>query len=85
MGAAALRRSRRRRLPAAADVRTQRFTSPGALPQAGVPHIALRYPDLYVDAERNRPITIRWQSFNNTTGSPVRIDLTATPRTARRC
>ena len=30
---------------------------------------------LYVDAVRERALTIRWESFNNTAGSQVRIDL----------
>ncbi len=54
---------------------TQRFSSPGAAPAAGVPHIALRYPDLYVDAIQDKPLTIRWESFSNTAASPVKIDL----------
>ena len=54
---------------------TQRFSSPGALPQTGIPHIALRSPDLYIDALRDSPLSIRWESFNNAGGSPVRIDL----------
>ncbi|MGB8860330.1 MAG: right-handed parallel beta-helix repeat-containing protein, partial [Ilumatobacteraceae bacterium] len=54
---------------------TQRFTSPLQAPQPGVEHIALRSPDLYVDAVRERALTIRWESFNNTVGSQVRIDL----------
>ncbi|MEX2171197.1 MAG: right-handed parallel beta-helix repeat-containing protein [Pirellulales bacterium] len=39
------------------------------------PHIALRSPDLYVDWERDKPHTIRWDSYNNTADLPVRIDL----------
>jgi parallel beta-helix repeat protein len=54
---------------------TQRFTSPGAAPEAGVEHIALRTPDLYVDAVRSRALPIRWESFENSAGSAVRIDL----------
>jgi len=54
---------------------TQRFTSPLQSPEAGVPHIALRTPDLYVDAVRNRALPIRWESFDNGTGSQVKIDL----------
>ena len=54
---------------------TQRFTSPLQAPQPGVEHIALRSPDLYVDAVRERALPIRWESFNNTAGSQVRIDL----------
>ncbi|HEY8431821.1 MAG TPA: right-handed parallel beta-helix repeat-containing protein, partial [Sandaracinaceae bacterium] len=54
---------------------TQRFTSPGTLPAPGVPHIALRTPDLYVDAVRERALPIRWESFGNDSGSDVRIDL----------
>jgi hypothetical protein len=38
-------------------------------------HIALRFPDLYVDWERNRPLSIRWDSYNNLSESLVRIDL----------
>jgi Ca2+-binding RTX toxin-like protein len=54
---------------------TQRFTSPGASPGAGIPHIALRSPDLYVDAVRGRQLAIRWESFANVNGSAVKIDL----------
>ncbi|MEQ8494665.1 MAG: right-handed parallel beta-helix repeat-containing protein, partial [Gammaproteobacteria bacterium] len=54
---------------------SQRFTSPLALPAAGQQHIALQSPDLYVDAVRDRALAIRWESFNNTGGSDVRIDL----------
>ena len=54
---------------------TQRFTSPGAAPEAGIPHIALQSPDLYVDAIRGKSLAIRWESFNNVDGSPVKIDL----------
>ena len=39
------------------------------------PHLALRFPDLYTDWERERPKTIRWDSYGNTTDSPIRIDL----------
>ena len=39
------------------------------------PHIALRFPELYTDWERDKPHTIRWEAFNNPTDSPVRIDL----------
>ena len=56
---------------------TQRFTSPGAAPEVGIPHIALRSPDLYVDAIRGKPLPIRWESFNNAALSPVKIDLYA--------
>ena len=38
-------------------------------------HIALRSPDLYVDWERNKPRSIRWDSYNNTSESLVQIDL----------
>ncbi|WP_457423984.1 right-handed parallel beta-helix repeat-containing protein [Roseateles sp. P5_E7] len=54
---------------------TQRFTSPLQTPEPGVAHIALRSPDLYVDAVRERALPIQWESFNNTVGSRVRIDL----------
>ncbi len=39
------------------------------------PHLRLTTPDLYKDWERNKPIDIRWDSFGNTLGSPVSIDL----------
>ncbi len=32
-------------------------------------------PDLYTDWELNKPIDIRWDSYGNTSGSPVIIDL----------
>ena len=38
-------------------------------------HIALRSPDLYVDWERSRPRSIRWDSYNNAGESLVQIDL----------
>ena len=40
-------------------------------------HLALRTPDLYVDSRRNKPQTIRWDSFGNATDGPVKIDLLA--------
>ncbi|MEX2185288.1 MAG: right-handed parallel beta-helix repeat-containing protein [Pirellulales bacterium] len=39
------------------------------------PHLALRFPDLYVDWERDRPRRILWDSFNNDSEASVRIDL----------
>lgn len=39
------------------------------------PHIALRYPDLYVDWERTVPHAIRWETYGNTAHRDVRIDL----------
>ncbi|MGK7942832.1 MAG: right-handed parallel beta-helix repeat-containing protein, partial [Crocosphaera sp.] len=39
------------------------------------PHIALRFPELYTDWEIDKPQIIRWETFNNPTNSPVRIDL----------
>ena len=39
------------------------------------PHIAIRYPDLYTDWQRDTPRLIRWESYNNVTESNVRIDL----------
>jgi parallel beta-helix repeat protein len=39
------------------------------------PHIALRYPDLYTDWERNAPHTIRWETYGNTLHRDVKIDL----------
>jgi parallel beta-helix repeat protein len=38
-------------------------------------HVALQFPDLYVDWERDVPHDIRWQSVTNTVNSQVRIDL----------
>ena len=46
----------------------------GELASAG-PHVALRYPDLYVDWQRDVAKTIRWESYDNSANSPVRIDL----------
>ena len=40
-----------------------------------VPHIALRYPDLYTDWERDTPHEIRWDTVGNSANSTVRIDL----------
>ena len=40
-------------------------------------HLALRTPDLYVDWERDKPQTIRWDSFGNAADGPVKIDLLA--------
>ena len=40
------------------------------------PQLFLRYhPDLYIDWERNRQHTIRWDSYDNAGLLPVRIDL----------
>jgi parallel beta-helix repeat protein len=39
------------------------------------PQIALRYPDLYTDWEENTPHAILWNTYENTTLAPVRIDL----------
>ena len=44
-------------------------------PRAGTPRIELRYPDLYTDLEKDKPLTIRWETFGNTGESPVRIEL----------
>ena len=38
-------------------------------------HLVLRSPDLYKDWDRNAPLNIRWDSFGNTSGTPVKIDL----------
>ncbi len=40
-----------------------------------LPRIDLRSPDLYRDWERDKQLPIRWETFGNTFGSPVRIDL----------
>ncbi len=39
------------------------------------PSIALRFPELYTDWQRDTSRTIRWNSYNNYTDVPVRIDL----------
>ncbi len=39
------------------------------------PSLALRFPDLYTDWEKERPHDITWDSFNNSSNSAVRIDL----------
>ncbi|HEV3343905.1 MAG TPA: right-handed parallel beta-helix repeat-containing protein, partial [Pirellulales bacterium] len=38
-------------------------------------HIALRFPDLYTDWEKNVPHGILWNTYNNSTHALVRIDL----------
>src|SRR6185437_13306018 len=40
-----------------------------------VTHIALRWPDLYTNWDLGAPHTILWESFNNTSQLPVKIDL----------
>jgi len=71
------------------DAAFLRLASRNAAPDAGAygntsadwaavnpaPHIALRFPELYTDWERDKPHTIRWETFNNPAGSAVRIDL----------
>ncbi|MRR35340.1 right-handed parallel beta-helix repeat-containing protein, partial [bacterium] len=42
---------------------------------SGAPRINLRFPDLYVDWEKFKPMDIRWETFGNNGDSPVRIDL----------
>jgi hypothetical protein len=42
---------------------------------AGAPRISLRFPDLYTDWEKDKPLDIRWETFGNAGESPVRIDL----------
>ena len=37
--------------------------------------IMLRFPDMYTDWEKLEPLTVRWETVNNTSHSPVRIDL----------
>ncbi len=39
------------------------------------PHLVLRSPDLYKDWERDKPLSIRWDSFGNANEDPVVIDL----------
>jgi uncharacterized repeat protein (TIGR01451 family) len=38
-------------------------------------HVALRFPDLYTDWEKQVTHTIRWDTYNNTSHDLVRIDL----------
>ncbi len=38
-------------------------------------HLVLRSPDLYKDWERDKPLSIRWDSYGNASDSPIRIDL----------
>ncbi|HEV3341825.1 MAG TPA: right-handed parallel beta-helix repeat-containing protein, partial [Pirellulales bacterium] len=43
--------------------------------QSTATHIALRFPDLYTDWEKNVPHDIRWDTHNNSAHALVRIDL----------
>ena len=43
--------------------------------QSEATHLALRFPELYTDWERDRQQTILWDSYGNTADSAVRIDL----------
>ncbi len=43
--------------------------------RTGAPRISLRYPDLYADLEKDKPLTLRWETFGNSSESPVRIEL----------
>ncbi len=47
----------------------------GGRDDAGAPRIALRYPDLYTDWERGEFGTIAWQTYGDSAGAAVRIDL----------
>ncbi|MCC7081093.1 MAG: right-handed parallel beta-helix repeat-containing protein [Burkholderiales bacterium] len=42
---------------------------------ATTPRINLRFPELYTDWEKDKPLTIRWETFGNSGDTPVRIDL----------
>ncbi len=46
-----------------------------ALDVAQPAHLVLISPDLYEDWHRDRAIAIRWQSFGNSSNSPINIDL----------
>jgi hypothetical protein len=48
---------------------------PAEQQQSPATHIALRAPELYLDWERDRPLPIRWETYNNAADSRVRIDL----------
>jgi hypothetical protein len=43
--------------------------------QTPAAHLVIRSPDLYMDWERDKPLSIRWDSFGNDADAPVRIDL----------
>ncbi len=45
------------------------------LDQVAPAHLILRSPDLYTDWERDKPLSIRWDSIGNVNGSAVAIDL----------
>ncbi|MEP7157786.1 MAG: right-handed parallel beta-helix repeat-containing protein [Chloroflexota bacterium] len=47
----------------------------GGRDDVGAPRIALRSPDLYTDWERDEFGAIRWQTYGNSAGAAVRIDL----------
>lgn len=49
--------------------------SPAEVVVNASPNISLRFPDLYTDWERDKSRQIRWDSYNNFTDVPVRIDL----------
>ena len=49
--------------------------TPAESQQNTATHIALRFPDLYTDWEKNQPHDIRWDTYNNSTQDLVRIDL----------
>ncbi|MDV6028998.1 MAG: hypothetical protein F9B45_02590 [Phycisphaera sp. RhM] len=49
--------------------------SPAEQPLDERPQVAIRFPDLYTDWERDKPKVIRWDSYNNQTDIPVKIDL----------
>ncbi len=59
---------------AAPDVGAYGMTSAEGA-ESPAPHMALRFPDLYFDWERDKPVSIRWETYGNTADSPVRIDL----------
>ncbi|MCA9137876.1 MAG: right-handed parallel beta-helix repeat-containing protein, partial [Planctomycetales bacterium] len=50
-------------------------SSPAELASDHFPHIAIRFPDLYTDWERDKPKVIRWDSYDNQTDVPIKIDL----------
>ena len=51
------------------------LNSPAEQPLNELPHVAIRFPDLYTDWERDKPKIIRWDSYNNQTDVPIKIDL----------
>ncbi|MCB1092234.1 MAG: right-handed parallel beta-helix repeat-containing protein, partial [Verrucomicrobiae bacterium] len=50
-------------------------TAEDAAASTAAPRIALRSPDLYTDWERGKPRDIEWETFGNSAGAAIKIDL----------